>query len=778
MNLSRLLLRLVLGQRLSVKDDELRVLGSAAPITIRRNKWGIPAIEAENDEDAAYGLGFCHGQDRAAQIEAYARIGRGRLAEWVGASGLPTDRMSRRIGFRRAAEKQFGVVCPEIQQMTAAFARGVNAGRTLGLSARPHEFAILGGEPIDFDGIDVLTILKLQSFQLASNWDVELARLRVLRADGPEALRDLDPIRVEASSEASSHPALDQLAADLASLLQFAPLGGGSNNWVLAGQRTASGKPILASDPHLSPTVPAPWYVAHVRTPRGTVVGAGIPGTPAFAIGHNGTAAWGVTAGLTDNTDLFLETLGPDGVSVRESDGRFQACEVVKEVISTKGSSDVIEEVLVTPRGPIITPLVPGVNDAISFRSVWLDPLPVDGLLSSTRADSFESFRAPFAHWPVLPLSIVYADTHGTTGWLLTGVVPQRGVGHGLLPTPVIPGSEWASEHVPFDRMPWVKNPAEGFFATANNPPEQSMNASPGDWAFLGRDYIDDYRFRTITEELAKRTNWTPTESLRLQCNVHSLPWEELRPIVLSLQTEDINVRDALAVLRSWHGQIEINSAGATIFELFVAEMCVRLAKAKAPKSWLVMLGESPFGSLKHNLFTDRRVAHLVKHLREQPPGWFARPWPDEMIDALAGVIRHLRKNVGPGPAYWGWGHLRKLRLNHPLFRGSRWLGPAFNLGPVPCAGDANTISQAGARPTAPTALTHNMANLRMVIDLADLAGSRFILCGGQSGNPCSPNYDDQFPLWQAGDSIPLPWNREGIIREATSTIRLLPDHG
>lgn len=787
MNLSRRLLRLLLGSRLPVTTGDLRVPGLSSPVTIRRNKWGIPAIDAESDVDAAFGLGFCHAQDRAGQLELMLRVGRGTLSEWVGLKGLPTDRLSRRLGFHRSAVKQLAALAPHIREAMAAYVRGINAGFAHGLSKKPHEFAILGGKPTPWDETDVLSTLQLQSFSLPSNWDVELARLRLLLSDGPDAVRDLDPLGKDKETGrqgakeiktnlspnllVSLSPCLAKLAEDLAMLQHIAPLGGGSNNWVLAGTRTTSGKPILASDPHLSPGVPPPWYVAHIRTPDGAAVGAGIPGAPGIAIGHNGFAAWGVTAGLTDNTDLFIETLGTDGVSVREVDGSFTPCEVAKETIRVKGAADVVEDVLVTPRGPLVTPLLPGVSQALSFRAVWLDPLPVDGLLSAVKADSFESFKAPFKDWPVLPLHIVYGDTKGTIGRLLTGQLPRRKRGHGIVPLPAdAAGVGWEAELLPLDEMPCETNPERGFLATANEKPPTSA-AAP----FLGLDFIDDFRARTITDELSKRSDWTIADTLRLQCNVRSIPWEELRPLILAIETEDASAKQGLALLRSWNGEIEANSPAATVFELFTAEMCVRVAKAKAPNGWRIALGESEFGAIKHNLFCDRRVGHLIHLLREQPGGWFARSWPEELADALATVTRKLQREVGPGEAYWGWGHLRLLRCDHPLFRKSRVLGPAFNLGPVPLAGDSNTISQAGARPTEPLAFTHNIANLRMAIDLADLAASRFILCGGQSGNPCSPHYDDQFPLWQAGDSIPLPWDRNAIIRDAKATLRLLP---
>jgi penicillin amidase len=243
---------------------------------------------------------------------------------------------------------------------------------------------------------------------------------------------------------------------------------------------------------------------------------------------------------------------------------------------------------------------------------------------------------------------------------------------------------------------------------------------------------------------------------------------------VLSLAPVDQDVRDGLDMLRTWDGRADSESTGACVYELFVAEMCVRVARVKAPKAWRVALGEAGLGTIPVNLFSDRRVAHLVRLMQAQPEGWF-RSWSAEMESALGDVVRGLRSQTGPGPAFWAWGHLRQLRLDHPLFSKHRWLGPAFNLGPFPCGGDCNTISQAGVRPADPTSSTHNMCNLRTVFDLADLSKSRFVLCGGQSGNPWSEHHADQLPLWQAGEAVTIPWLQAEVIRATKHTLRLLP---
>ncbi|HSQ55971.1 MAG TPA: penicillin acylase family protein [Gemmata sp.] len=801
MGLSRLLLRLSLGRRLPITSGELRVRGPSAPVTIRRDHYGIPHIDAQSEANASFALGFCQGQDRAGQLEVTWRLGRGRLAEWVGERGLAVDRMSRRIGFRRAAEKQVAALAAGPLAQVTAFAVGLNAGRTIGLSKKPHEFAILGGEPSNWDAIDVLTFLKLLSFTLPSNWDVELARLRILLADGPDALLAVDPnssaadrqkVRGDVAADSTDKLSLSPLVADLAALQAVLPRGGGSNNWVIAGSRTASGKPILASDPHLAPSAPPPWYLAHIRCPEWEAAGAMIVGAPGIGIGHNGFAAWGVTAGLTDNSDFFIETLGTDAKSVRESDGSFTRCEVVREVIRVKDGQDVVEDVLITPRGPIISPVVPDVPLALSLRAVWLDPLPVCGFLDMLKARSFEEFRRPFEDWPLLPLNLVYADTSGAVGYQLIGQLPRRNDGHGLLPRPAdAPRAGWDGL-VPFDEMPHATSFAQGYYATANNPPtvpavgsqesgvgqERASELNPDSRLpipDLGSDFCDEYRVRSIRDTLAARDGWTVEDCLELQRDFRSIPWEEIRDVMLAIPTKDQDAQEAIDLLREWDGRVDSESPCACIFELFTAEMCVRAAKVKAPKSWLAAVGEMGLGIVWHTLFTDRRVGHLVKLLREQPAGWFDS-WHAEMESVLAEVVKKLRREVGPAPAFWAWGHLRQLRLEHPLFGKHPWLGPAFNLGPMPVGGDCNTISQAGVRPAEPTAYTHNMANMRTVFDLADLSKSQFVLCGGQSGNPLSRHHADQLPLWQAGESIPIPWLQAEVIRATRDVLRLLPE--
>jgi penicillin amidase len=362
------------------------------------------------------------------------------------------------------------------------------------------------------------------------------------------------------------------------------------------------------------------------------------------------------------------------------------------------------------------------------------------------RARDFATFRQGFAEWPALPLNVVYADTHGTIGWQLAGQLPEREAGLGLVPTPATrPGAGWKDELVPFDQMPHFTDPDSGFITTANNPTTMREPASP----WLGADYIDGYRAAVIADELTRREKWDVPACQALQMNVRSLPWEELRELVLGLAPTEEDARLGLDLLRGWDGQVSVDSSAAAVFEIFTAELIQRVARAKAPKSWEHAIGGPGPGPLNHSLFADRRVGHLVRLLRTRPQGWFAQGWEKEMTEALTATVRRLRQ--------------------------VKRLSKAFNLGPVPCPGDFNTVMQAGTFPRTPTAQTHNFPNMRAVFDTAAWKNSRFVLAGGQSGNPCSPHYDDQFPLWQKGKAIPIAWEPGEVILAAVASLRLVP---
>ena len=772
--LARALFRLTLGSRLPVTSGALQVDGATGSITIRRDRYGIPMIDAEDELDVFFGFGFCQGQDRAVQIELSKRAASGTLSELFGRRTLRFDRLFRRAGLRPAAEEQFRVLAPRVASILTAFASGVNAGRSAGLPCRPLEFVLLRARLAEFTPLDVLTIMKLQSFAMPSNWDCELARLMVLNLDGPEALLHLDPgypewQRVAVPPAGVAGKAAERLAEDLAVFQATVGTGGGSNSWALSGARTRSGRPLLANDPHLPSSVPPHWYLARLQSPGWALAGAALPGTPAVAVGHNGHCAWGVTAGLTDNTDLFLERIGPDGQSVLEN-GEYVPCQVRREVIRIKGANPVEEEVLVTSRGPIISPALDDELGAVSLRAVWLDPLPVQGFLGTLGAKTFEEFRSPFADWPILPLGLVYADTQGNVGYQLVGQAPRRRQGYGIVPSAGwAAGAGWEEGGIPFGDMPTAINPPCGYVATANSQPQ-----AHGSGPFLGVDWIDGYRLGRLVEVLEDAWAWDAEAGAALQLDVKSLPWTEMRECLMAGAPRSAESQAARQFLADWDGCMTADSAGATLFHLFLREMSRRVTGAKAPRSAPWLLGRSTLPTVATTSFAARQAGRLSRLLREQPPSWFRDGWQAEVDDALRSAYLFAVRRLGKPSARWHWGRARATTLNHPMGR-LPLLGGIFNLGPFECPGDSNTVAQAGTFGEDPLAGPGVVPSMRMVLEIGDWDRSLFSLPGGQSGNPLSPHYRDLLPLWLQGAGVPIAWTDQAVEAATVETLRLKP---
>lgn len=743
-------------------------------MVIRRDKYGVPYIEAETDDDAWYGLGFCQGQDRSFRLETLLRAARGTLSELVGPGGLPIDRLSRRIGFARLAPMQLEAFDADARNRLAAFARGINDGVAIGCRRKAHEFILLKAEPSTFATVDIVSIYLLQAMALSANWDIEMVRLRILQQDGAEALRLLDPpylgehpVSVPPGTDAGE--VIDVLSKDLTLLANVVGVNRASNGWAIAPSKTATGRPIVANDPHLVPTLPAHWYLAHVRTPDWGLVGGAFTGLPTFPVGHNGHVAWGVTLGLADNSDLFLEQLGEDGKSVREASG-FEQSKLVEETIKVKGKPDHHEEVMITPRGPIIGRSPGDKSLGISLKATWLEALPVKGLLGAHRASTCKEFRQLFDEWPHLSINLTYADVHGDIGFQLAGQVPKRRKGYGTVP---LPGWDkevgWHNDLVPFDEMPHVSNPPDGFVATANNQPIRY-----GEEPFLGIDWLDGYRMSRILEIVEARDDWDIDSTTQVQLDNLSIPWREIKSHVLSIEPSTTKSQLAQEMLRQWDGVVASNSIGAAVYEFFVMEITRRVAQAKAPKSWewVIGKGDGPIHTL--TLLAGRRVGHLVNLLKTDLTSWVNVPLTQFVDESLAVAISELQRRHGNDAERWQWGNIRPLTLKHSV-GAKKLFAPIFNLGPIPWGGDSNTISQAGVDPRDPAANPLVCASMRMVLDVGNWDDNFFVLPGGQSGNPLSRHYGDQFALWAKGKGITIPWSTDAMERVTVSTLSLTP---
>jgi penicillin amidase len=372
----------------------------------------------------------------------------------------------------------------------------------------------------------------------------------------------------------------------------------------------------------------------------------------------------------------------------------------------------------------------------------------------------------------VSPLNIIYADMKGVIGWQLAGEAPIRRRGWGTIP---LPGSDtengWEGLPVDFENMPYLQNPEEGYVASANNKPTATSNSYP----FLGLDWTDGYRITRIAESLERRDDWGIEEIQRLQVDQVSIPWRDLCDVLLSVPPASANAKVALTILNEWDGRISIDSVGASVFEFFLDEMIQHIARVKAPHTADYALGRCFTPLAPNSMFIGRRVGHLVNLIRKQPDGWFKESWYEELDKCLSAAISRLEDRYGTDTCKWAWGRIRKMTLHHPEGDRAFW-GPLFNLGPISWGGDINTISQAEYIAGNPTSNPTSFASLRAVYDIGNWEESRFALPGGQSGNPLSPNYYDQFLHWQRGEGIPIAWSKEMIEKLSVSKLVLLAD--
>ncbi len=748
-------------------------------VIVRRDRWGIPHITGSTDRDVWFGLGFCHAQDRAFQLESVRRVAHGTLAEVVGAEGLTVDRLARRLGFLRYARPQLDVLDEDVLQTLEVYTNGVNAGLALGSKRKAHEFALLRMKPSGWHPVDVLAVAKLLSFAMSGNWDAELARFRVLVEDGPDALSQIDP------EYAAWHPVaavpgdiageqLDRLSEDLTALTKALGMSGGSNAWAVAPSRTVTGRPILANDPHLTPRLPSPWYLAHLDAGEWSMAGASFVGVPIFPTGHNGRVAWGTTLGLADTTDLYIEGPFGDGGGTPET---VETPVVVREEIRVKGRSTEVEDVVVTPRGPLLTPLIDGAGYSISIRAMWMQARPIAGFLKIGRTRTAAEFRMMFEAWPLMSLNLVFADAAGAIGWQLVGETPVRRSSHGIVPSAAWTGEgEWLEKHVPFGDMPGASDPDTGFLVSANHRPLSETKGREETGPFLGVDWADGLRAARIEQRLSEYGRWDVTETGRLQTDLLAVQWEEVRDAVLSIRPRDAVSRDALALLADWDGMLDADSAAAAVFELLLAEIDRRDVAARAPKAGHSVLGADIGGLGQPNLLAFRRAGRMSRLLREGPSDRALDDWANLLSDALQAVVARLSALAGADPDGWRWGRLRLLVLEHPV--GRKWpLHKVFNIGPAPFGGDTNTVAQAAVDPLDPLANPMVIPSLRCVMDVGDFDRSTFVLPGGQSGNPFSPHYRDMYPLWLRGEGVPIPWSADEVGRATVNTMLLEPQN-
>ena len=642
------------------------------------------------------------------------------------------------------------------------YAAGVNFCLENWQGPLPVEFRALGYRPEPWRPADSLVWAKLQALQLSGNFREELLRSRLMTALSPQQLREIFPAGSEpATLAALPEPDAPQLAALAERVAAALPAPAGpataSNEWVVDGAHSASGKPVLANDPHLGLQAPILWYLARIETPELTLSGATVPGVPFHILGHNGTVAWGATSTGSDTQDLFVERLAPD------DPGRYQtplgavAFQTRDETIRLHDGTNRTVTIRSSRHGPILpedTPLAnpkaaPGYVLALAFTGLSDKDTSIEALFRLNRARDWKGFTAALRLYQTPQLNFTYADTGGTIGFISPGLVPVRARGRGVLPVPGWTGAwEWTGT-IPFESLPQAVNPPSGRFVNANNAP-----VGPGYPYLLAARWPEPFRAQRIGALLDKTGPQSVAASVAMQTDILSPPARTLLPLMLPQTGPDTEAlsrtaQKAVLLLRAWNFQAGRNQAAPLIFSW-----------------WLRELNRDLFAERLGPMFRDYWNLHpgVILHILSEAPAWcdrlghpHSRSCSELLRTSLESTVLALAARHGDDPANWRWGNEHRAALDHPLFGRIPGLRRLFAIG-APADGDAFTLNRGGtpvADDDAPFADVHG-PGLRAVYDLADLEQSLFMIATGQSGNPLSPYYRDLVQPWRDGSMIAL----------------------
>jgi penicillin G amidase len=694
-----------------------------APITARasvvRDALGVPHISAASWEDAIFLQGYVTAQDRMWQMDALRRLAAGELAEVVGPSALNQDQDSRRLRLSRIAEAQAKALTPETKAIFAAYARGVNYYLETHRSQLPLEFMLLNYSPRPWRIEDTL-LAGLQMYRmLTTSWQEEIRKLHMLEKGDKGKVEFLYPARTGT---------------------EVAP---GSNAWAVSGAHTASGKPILAGDPHLDWSIPSPWYLVHLKAGDLDVTGAALPGVPAVILGHNRRVAWSVTNLEFDVQDLYSEQINTQ-TGRYEVNGHTVQAVLERDWVGVKGQKPLQADTWITGHGPVF------LNDeGHNYSLRWTaNTANVEfPFLALNRAGNWEEFNQALQHYSGPAQNFVYADVDGNIGYHAAGVLPNRQGCRGDVPADGATNNcEWAGA-IPYDDLPQVFNPQSGIIVSAN------QNPFPENYRYnVNGGFAPPYRAREIRTLLSQHEKWKPEDMLGVQKDVYSDYLSFLARQAVEAWDKHPNssapMRAAAETLRKWNGQAEKKSAAPMIATVLDTELRKAAAKAASPGA------ESEYAA---------RLAPVVieRLLRERPTDWF-KDYDELLVNSLAAAITAGEKVGGSNVAEWDYGQWTELRLVHPVGGELPLIGRYFNIGPVPMSGSSSSIKQTTQR-LGPS--------LRMVIDLSNLDQSQANIITGESGHVLSRHYKDQWGAYYGGTSFPMEFDKV----EAKDTLVVTP---
>jgi penicillin amidase len=771
--------------------------GLGAPAQICVDNWGVPHIYASTVDDVFFVQGFNAARDRLWQIDLWRRRGLGLLSEVFGPEYVARDRAVRLFLYRGDMHSEWLAYGSDTKRVATRFTAGINAFVRLteeNPELLPIEFREFRYRPALWSPEDVA---RIRSHGLFYNLRQEVLRARVVRDFGPhveDLRRRREPpheLRVPDGLDLSLIPddvlnvyelattppvfAASATTGDDVAPPERPPGGSNSNNWVIAPQRTATRRPMLANDPHRALSVPSLRYLAHLSAPEFDVIGAGEPALPGISIGHNGRIAFGLTIFAIDQEDLYVYETNPDEPMEYRYQGRWEPMRVVHEAVPVKDADPVSVELRFTRHGPVIYE-APQRRTAFAVRAAWLEPgmAPYLGSMDYMRAQNWYEFLAAMNRWGAPPENQVYADTEGNIGWQTGGLTPIRPNWDGLLPVPGDGRYEWAGFY-DMDQLPGTENPASGWLATANEmnlPPDFPPDRT------ISYDWYAPYRRERIGEILAANAAMSTRDSVRLQTDYVSIPARRIVGRLKDLQADDLGVAELLTMLRDWDGDLSADSAPAAVFEVWYRR---HLRPALLRKALEPLVPPERVDAALAVILPDEVLladARVDLDLLENP-GDRMGPNPDATIaEAVLSSLRDTRGDLerllGPDRADWTWGKLHVSRLSHPF---SALVRESFrqqtSIGPAPRGGSGDTVGN--------TAYTSDFvqsagSTFRIVVDVGSWDDSVAMNSPGQSGRPDSPHYADLFASWASDDAFPLLYSRERV--EETTAERIVLEPG
>jgi penicillin amidase len=765
-------------------DGRLPVSGLTSMVTVTRDGHGVPTIEAAGLEDLFFAQGYVTAQDRLWQMDVLRRFGGGELSEILGEDLLKVDREQKVLGLRAAATKALETASPRDRSFFEAYARGVNAYISSRVHNLPIEFRILRYAPTQWKPEDSLVIANEMVKDLNYHYFYDaLAREKILTKLGPDLTADLyvnrswhdrpptvmrddlnPPENAGDSDDEDNEDSPDNsVTQKVPAWLENAATEGlpvnGSNDWVVSGTHTVTGKPLLSNDMHLGHQMPNLWYEAHLHAGNLDVAGVTLPGMPYVIVGHNQRIAWGFTNVGPTVTDVYIENFNAQGAY--QTPGGWAQPEHRSEVIHVKGKPDVNVDVRITRHGPIVTEIVSGETRPLALRWTLYDSLHIP-FLEVNEAQNWQDFRRAFSQLDAPGQNVVFADVDGNIGYQTTGKVPIRAAGDGSLPVSGADNAhEWTS-YIPFEKLPSIYNPPSGIIGTANGriTPDNYPNSVSMEWEA-------PWRTERIYRVLESGRQFSMADMLALQNDVHSeaeqFAAERFVYAVDHATKPSARAKQAADLMRSWDGRMLASSAAPTIAENSILELRRLLLEPK--------LGSAPADSKQADTVLnwktyswEMRSVWLENILLHRPKRWLPEAFPnyDELLTAAVDAAVN-GPTVPKDLASWRWGAFNAIEIQHPILGKipliKRWSGPGVQ-------------EQSGSGYTVKAVTRHHGPSERFTANLADLDQSTLNTVTGQGGNFLSPYYMDQWKAWYEGTTFTLPFSAKAV--EATKAHRLI----